>query len=335
MSTIKDVSKLAGVSPATVSRVINNANGVSAKTKEKVKQAIAELDFYPNAQARALVKQSTNTIGVVMSELSDPFFAIMARSIEITAEKYNANVLISTGSLNEEKERQAINSLQAQRCKAMVVNSKILSDEELIDFAHKIPGFVLINKYIEAIQERCIWLDNQQGGFNMAQYILEMGHSNVLVLSTKNKVYDASRRLAGIQSAFTQAHKILPANHIIYTSPDPQGGEKAIEQALANGIKFTAVLAYNDAVAVGAVAKLTEKGLSVPENVSVIGFDDVLLANYCSPPLTTVKYPIAVMSQKATELALTLSKNEGKVSQTINTYKYKPIIIKRSSVSWG
>lgn len=333
MATIKDVAKASGLSPATVSRVLNNAPKVSQKAKAKIERAIAELGFHPNANARALVTKSTNTIGVVISELADPFFAQMVSSIEKEAKKKKMKVLISTGSLDAKKELQAIKSLQAQRCDAMVVNSKALDDDILIDLAKKIPGFVLINKFIPEISERCIWLDNIKGGETMAKYIASLGHKKIAVLSTKEKVYDATRRLEGIHNALNELNLPLPEKQIVYSSPDPAGGEQAIAELIDNKVEFTAVLAYNDAMAAGAISKLVDLGYQIPSQLSVVGFDDVLIAKYCMPQLTTIKYPIDIMAQKATELALKLSKNTAEETLFSQTYKYTPILIKRSSAS--
>tara|TARA_R110002153_G_scaffold25502_1_gene80705 strand:- start:7382 stop:8389 length:1008 start_codon:yes stop_codon:yes gene_type:complete len=333
MATIKDVAKLAGASPATVSRVLSSNAVVSPKTKARVEKAIAELDFRPNAHARALVSKSTNTIGVVISQLADPFFAQMASSIENVAKKRKFKVLISTGSLDAQKELTAIKSLQAQRCEAMVVNSKALADDVLIDLAQRIPGFVLINKFIPQISQRCVWFDNIAGGKVMADYIASLGHTDIVVLSTKDRIYDATHRLNGIRQSLS-AHNInLPQEHIAHGSPDYAGGRSTIEQLIQQDIKFSAVLCYNDAMATGVISALTDLGIRIPEDVSIVGFDDVLLAKYCMPKLTTVKYPIDIMARKATELALSLIAKDQTPNKNAKDYQYKPFLVKRESAT--
>lgn len=331
MATIKDVAKLAGVSSATVSRVLNEADKVSPKTKERIDKAIVTLDFRPNANARALVKQTNNVIGVVISQLASPFFAKMVSSIEYAAKKKNFNVIISTGSLVADKELQAIQSLRAQGCQAIVVNSKVLADDVLIDLAKSIPGFVLINKFIEEIADRCVWFDNIRGGFIMAKYILSLGHTDIAILSTKHNIHDASRRLKGIKRAFFE-HKIkLKKDNIYYASPDYIGGKKAVEELIDKGQKVTAILCYNDGMATGAISALTEKNYLIPEDISIVGFDDVFLAQYCMPKLTTIKYPIDIMAVKATELALSLIDKKSQGSNFIKDFKYSPYLVKRDS----
>lgn len=331
MKTIKDVAKLAGVSPATVSRVLNDSSKVNSQTRIRIEQAIAELDFRPNASARALVNKSTRTIGVVISELADPFFAKMAKSIEFTAKKLNYKVLISTGSLDAKKEMQAINSLLAQRCDAFVVNSKVLDNQVLIDLARSIPGFVLINKYIEEIAEHCVWFDNIKGGQIMANHLANLGHKDIVVLSTYEKVHDASRRLKGIRQALHEHNIKLTLDNIEYGSPDYAGGAQTIQNLIDRGVKFSGVLCYNDAMATGVISRLTDLGYQVPEQISIVGFDDVLLAEHCMPKLTTVKYPIETMAAKATELALQLRSQSEQQMGELHSYQYAPFLVKRDS----
>ena len=330
MATIKDVAKMAGVSAATVSRVLNKSPRVSPKARSKIEKAIEALSFRPNANARALVKQDTNTLGVIISELSDPFFAAMANSIEQTASQKGLNVLLSTGGLDEERERAAIQQLIAHRCNAMVVNSKKLCDQELIAFARKIPGFVLINKYIPEIAERCVWLDNIKGGQSMARYITKLGHHNIAIFSTREKEYDATRRLQGIELGLAEAGLSISAMPLFYESHDHSGGERAVEALLASGQTFTAILAYNDAQAAGAISRLVKAGYRIPHDVSIIGFDDILQAKYCIPQLTTVRYPINIMAARATELALELC-DSSHTKQQAKTLQYTPIVIERQS----
>ncbi|GAC06846.1 LacI family DNA-binding transcriptional regulator [Paraglaciecola chathamensis] len=333
MATIKDVAKLAGVSPATVSRVLSSTVVVSPKTKARIEKAIAELDFRPNAHARALVSKSTHTIGVVISQLADPFFAQMASSIENVAKKRKFKVLVSTGSLDAQKELTAIKSLQAQRCEAMVVNSKALPDDVLIDLAQRIPGFVLINKFIPQISERCVWFDNVGGGKVMADHIASLGHTQIAVISTKDRIYDATHRLNGIRESLNDYQIPLLDEYIAHGTPDYDGGRAAVESLVLRGCQFSAVLCYNDAMATGVISALTDLGKKIPDDVSVVGFDDVLLAKYCMPKLTTVKYPIDIMARKATELALSFISKDQPVKQVVKDYQYKPFLVKRESAT--
>lgn len=331
MATIKDIASAAGVSLATVSRVINDGPKVGKETRERVKKIMREMGYRPNANARALVTQRSASLGVVIAELLDPFFATLAHGIESTTRKHNVQILMSAGSIAKETELKAIETLLEHRCEAMVVHSKALDDDTLIEFAQQVPGFVLINRHIEAISNRCVWLDNEAGGRLMAEHVLHQGHKKLAVISSKYQIDDPVDRLAGIRQAIEAAGMSLPDTHVEFATPDQEGGERAIQNLLARGVEFSAVLAYNDAMASGAMTMLLDHNIQIPDQVSVVGYDDVLLAKYCRPKLTTLHYPIEMMACKAAELALQYA--NGIRAQEGITYKYTPTIVKRESVA--
>ena len=323
MATIKDIAQAAGVSLATVSRVINDGPKVGKETRKRVKRIMEEMGYRPNANARALVTKRSASLGVVLAELHDPFFAMLAHGVETVTRKNNVQILLSAGSIEQDTERRAIEILLEHRVEAMVVHSKALDDQTLIDFAKQIPGFVLIN--------RCVWLDNVTGGRLMAEYAIGQGHKSLAVISSQYRIDDPNHRLQGIREAMKAAGIDLPESMIEYASPDQEGGELAMQNLLATGAKFTSVLAYNDAMASGAMTMLQDHGISVPDDVSVVGYDDVLLAKYCRPKLTTLRYPIEMMAAKAAELALKYA--SGIQPEEGLTFKYTPTIVKRDSLT--
>lgn len=330
MATIKDIAKAAGVSLATVSRVINNGPKVGDGTRERIKKIMEEMDYRPNANARALVTKRSASLGVVLAELQDPFFATLAHGIELVTRPQNVQILMSAGSIEKATELKAIETLLEHRCEAMVVHSKALDDQTLINFASQVPGFVLVNRYVPEIGNRCVWLDNVTGGRTMARYIVSQGHRKIAVISSKYPIEDPGHRIQGIREELQESGISLPDSCIEYSTPDQEGGETAVQNLLAKGKKFTAVMAYNDAMASGAMTVLQDHNIDVPNAVSVIGYDDVLLAKYCRPKLTTLRYPIEVMAMRAAELALRYA--AGERPEPNITFKYAPTVVKRESV---
>ncbi len=330
MATIKDIATAAGVSLATVSRVINDGPKVGAATRERVKQTMAAMGYRPNANARALVTRRSASLGVVLAELRDPFFATLAHGIERVARPQNVQILMSAGSIQQDTERRAIETLLEHRCEAMVVHSKALDNDALINFAGQVPGFVLINRYIPEIAHRCVWHDNVAGGRTMARYIANQGHRKVAVISSKYQIEDPGQRIQGIREALAELGIELPDSCIEFSTPDQEGGETAVQNLLAKGLEFTAIMAYNDAMASGAMSTLLDHNIDVPNAVSVIGYDDVLLAKYCRPKLTTLRYPIEVMAMRAAELALRYA--AGERPEPGITFKYAATVVKRESV---
>lgn len=334
MATIKDVARVAGVSVASVSRVLNHGPKVSKETIEKVSRVIQELNYTPNANARALVTQKSTTLGVVIPDLVDPFFASLAQGVEQVARQNNMQLLLSTGLVSAETEMQAINLLIERRCDVMVVHSKKLSDNVLIELSHKVPGLVLIDRYIKKMVHRCVWLDNLEGGKIAARHLLALEHKNFACISSKYQIDDPLLRLQGFQSELQSAGTKIATDLIAYDEPTLQGGETATQKLLASGKIFSALFVYNDAMAIGAISTLEDNGFKVPSDVSVLGFDDVLLSRYSRPKLTTLNYPIEKMAMQAANIGIELT-SKHLISTTDTNYKHIPRLVKRESTSFN
>ncbi|MCJ8292937.1 MAG: LacI family DNA-binding transcriptional regulator [Colwellia sp.] len=333
MATIKDVARIAGVSVASVSRVLNNGPKVSKKTIENVLKVVKDLNYTPNANARALVTQKSTTLGVVIPDLIDPFFASLANGVEQVARQKNMQLLLSTGLVSAETEMRAINLLIERRCDVMVVHSKKLSDQALIDLANKVPGLVLIDRYIEEIAQRCVWLDNLEGGKIAARHLLALNHQSFACISSKHQIDDPLLRLQGFQQELKSAGVDIEESLIEYGEPTLQGGEMATQKLLASGKRFSALFVYNDAMAIGAISTLEDNGFKVPSDISVLGFDDVLLSRYSRPKLSTLNYPIEEMAMQATNIGLELTAKQADMNKNSN-YKHIPRLVKRESTNY-
>lgn len=330
MATIKDVAKEAGVSIATVSRVINKSPKASPAAVETVTQAMRKLGYRPNANARALVSQSTNTVGVVVADVSDPFFGALVKAVDTVARNCGKQILIGCGYHNADTEREAIELLINSRCESLVIHSKALSNEELIAFAKEVPGLVLINRYIPEIAERCIALDNHKGAYLATEYLIRHGHKNIGYICSDHDIEDAEQRRAGYLDALKAHNLSCSESYIEYASPDGEGGEKAMTNLLAKNLPITAIAAYNDYMAAGALSVLDENGVNVPDQISLIGFDDGLIAKYLRPKLTTVHYPIQMMAEQAAQLSLQLAKGD---ANERDIRIFVPTLVRRLSVS--
>ncbi|MGF1702317.1 substrate-binding domain-containing protein [Photobacterium makurazakiensis] len=329
MATIKDVAKLSGVSVATVSRVINKSPKASKASVESVTKAMRELGYRPNANARALVSQSTNTVGVVVGDVSDPFFGVMLKAIDNVARQNGKHVLIGNGYHDAKTEREAIELLINSRCESLIIHSKGLSNQELIDFAHEVPGLVIINRYIPEIATRCIALDNHKGAYLATEYLIKHGHKRIGYISSTYDIEDTQQRRAGYTDALQANNIKVDENFIEYGHPDEEGGETAMTNLLSKNLGLTAVATYNDYMAAGCLSVMDENGISSPQDVSIIGFDDGIIAKYLNPKLTTVRYPINIMAEQAAQLSLQLAKAENK-----NEYPrmFVPTLVRRRSV---
>ncbi|WP_060982284.1 substrate-binding domain-containing protein [Vibrio splendidus] len=330
MATIKDVAKEAGVSIATTSRVINNAPHTSETAITAVKAAMEKLGYRPNANARALVSKSSNAIGVLVNDVSAPFFGSMIKAIDTVASEQEKQLLIGSGYHDATKERNAINLLINSRCESLVVHSKGISDEELVKLANEVPGLVLINRIVPDIESRCIALDNRRGSYIATEYLIKNGHKHIGYICSSHNIEDAHDRLAGYLDALKD-NGIEPSDEYIeYGEPDELGGEQAMVNLMAKNTDITAIATYNDYMAAGCLALLQENGVRIPEDMSVIGFDDGHIARFIYPRLTTIRYPIQVMANQAVKLSLQLASDEPKEQSEHKLFM--PILVRRASV---
>ncbi|MEX6425254.1 substrate-binding domain-containing protein [Providencia manganoxydans] len=329
MATIKDVAREAGVSVATVSRVINQSPKASKASIACVKSAMDKLGYRPNAAARALVSQSSDTIGVLVNDVSDPFFGTMVKAVDAVAHKNGKHILICNGYHTAQEERQSIELLINNRCDGLVIHSKALSDDELIEFAEEVPCMMLINRHIDAIAGRCISLNNYKGAYIATEHLIRHGHTKIAYISSNHNIEDVEQRLQGYRDALKQHAITLSDSYIEYGVPYGEGGEQAMTNLLTKSLEITAVVSYNDFMAAGALAVLDENNILSPEQISVIGFDDVLIARYIHPRLTTIRYPIQMMAETATELSLSLARQ---APMKASGLVYSPTLVQRHSV---
>lgn len=329
MATIKDVALLSGVSVATVSRVINHSPKASQASRDAVFKAMHELNYHPNANARALAHQNNDTLGLIVADVSDPFFGTMVKAVEQVAQATGNFLLIGNGYHDAAKEKHVIEQLIGHRCSGLVVHAKMLPDEELIQMMSYVPGMVLINRIVPGFESRCVALDDRYGSWLATRHLIQEGHKKIGFLCSNHQISDSQDRLQGYLDAL-QEHNIPVDERLISRgSPDELGGEAAMTELLSRGQQMTAVVCYNDSMAAGALSVLSDNGIDVPQDLSLVGFDDVLISRYLRPRLTTVRYPIIAMATQAAELAIALAKG-GTLPQT--THMFSPTLVRRHSV---
>ncbi len=241
MATIKDVAKLAGVSIATASRVINNAPHTSEAAIVAVKEAMQSLGYRPNANARALVSKSSHTIGVLVNDVSAPFFGTMVKAIDTVACEQGKQLLIGSGYHDANKERNAIELLINSRCESLVVHSKGMSDQELVSLADEIPAMVVINRVVKGIESRCIALDNHRGSYLATEFLIRSGHKHIGYICSSHNIDDAKDRLAGYRDALRDNGIAIREEYIEYGEPDETGGEQAMISIMAKNLPITAL----------------------------------------------------------------------------------------------
>jgi LacI family transcriptional regulator len=330
MANIYEVAELAGVSLATVSRVISPAAKVSDKTRQKVLSAMKQLGYQPNSIAQSLATRSSNTVGVLVSELSGPFYGAMLSAIEATLRAAGKFVLVAAGHSKEEQEREGIRFLVGRNCDAVICHVEALSDKYLVEQNAKSTPVVIVNRKVRGIADRCFSLDNERGGYLAAQSLLKLKHRKIAYISGPLDWVDARQRLEGHKRALAEAGVSFDSRLLYEGDYHETGGTEALNHLFQKGIAFTAVICANDEMAAGAMAAAHDRGLRLPEELSIVGFDDAPISRYVYPKLSTVHYPITDMSRMAARWVLKNVYQQGDVD---GQRVFEPNYIQRDSVT--
>jgi len=328
LATIKHVSEHAGVSQATVSRVINGTSRVSHDKKLKVEKAIKELGYRPNSIAQALASSRTGSVGIVVPELGGPFYSGMLHCIEDNLRRFGYHAVVTAGSNTEQGQRESVEFLLGRRVDALILHTQLLSDDYLIALEEQGIPVVLVNRFVPEMAQSCIDIDNEVGGMLATQYLLQMGHKEIACITGPLDKSDARGRLQGYRRALEEAGIEYNETLVLEAGFTEETGVSAVKKLLKRKCSFTAVFASNDHMAFGAFEELRSGGLSIPEDVSLVGFDNILFARYLTPGLTTINFPIEQMSIEAVQLTIQkLNKNRRDVN-----FKLSPSLVVRNSV---
>jgi LacI family transcriptional regulator len=292
--TVLDVARVAKVSISTVSRILNGSARVSAEKREAVEAAIRALDFKPNLFARSLKMGTTMTVGLVTQDIESPFFTRVMRGIEDALNGSGYAPIIVSGHWNAKEEEERIRLLMARRVDGIVIITGRLDDATVRELALRQP-IVMAGRAMSARNVRSVYFDQEHGGFLATRYLLSMGHRRIAFIAGVRDHLDAQHRFAGYCRALEEAGVAYDEALIQYGDFTESGGVLAMTRLLDTQQAFTAVFAANDQTAIGARGVLHRRGIRVPDDISLVGFDDLPVSAYLTPPLTTVRQPLFEM----------------------------------------
>jgi LacI family transcriptional regulator len=287
-STIADVANRAGVSTATVSRVLSGMGGARPATRERVVDAARELGYRPSGVARSLKLRTTRTYGLIVTDIENPFFPQLVRAVEDAARNDGYAVLLCNAADDPDREGAYLDLLVDRRVDGVVIAASSLGvhHREWLDAA-PLP-VVLVNCSAPGVRHPSIASDNRAGGRLAAEHLVTLGHRRIGALTAPARNVDAPDRLEGVRSALEAAGLDASAIPVATGDAGVAGGERAMRELLGGAPDTTGVVAYNDLTAIGAIRAVRASGRVVPDDVSVVGFDDVDLAAFVDPPLTTI-----------------------------------------------
>jgi len=306
VASITEVARLAGVSTATASRVMSDADyPVSAAARSRVLDAARTLDYVPNALARGLIKSRVPVVGVIVHDITDPYFAEVVRGVEDAASPAGFLVITCSSERDPERERSYVRLLRSMRAAAIIFAGSGLDDPALNEelpkhlAAMREQGAAVVHLSPHALGEPEIEVDNAGGVAALVSALIDLGHRRIAFLAGPHALYVARARLAGYRAGLAAAGIAADERLVVQTSFDREGGALGVDTLLAGEAPFTAVCASNDQLALGALERLRTLGIAVPGAVSVAGFDDISMASMTAPSLSTVRLPLREMGRLA------------------------------------
>ncbi len=330
MATIKDVARLAGVSTTTVSHVINKTRFVAEVTQEKVMEAVRQLNYSPSAVARSLKCNSTRSIGMLVTQSTNPFFSEVIDGVESYCYRQGYTlILCNTGGIYE-KQKEYIRMLAEKRVDGILVMCSDLTEELLnvLDSYSDIPKVIMDWGPLTSQADKII--DNsEEGGYLATKYLIQNGHKDIACLSGHFTKAACQERIQGYRRAMNEADLPINEDWILEGNFECDTAVLAADKIIAMDNKPTAVFCFNDTMALGLMSRLQQRGIRVPEDISVIGYDNIEISEYFSPPLTTIHQPKRRVGKNAFEILLQRIKNK---EHERRVFEMHPEIVERDSV---
>ncbi|WP_346766923.1 LacI family DNA-binding transcriptional regulator [Lysinibacillus sphaericus] len=325
--TIKDIAKQAGVSITTVSRVLNEKEeGMSPKTREKVLKVMEEVDFQPNQFARGLVTKRSKIFGLIIPNISNPYFPELCRGVEDEANEREYSLIICNSDDQSDKEKRYLRLLEEQQVDGIIFSAKDSlesSDEEQLSRA-KIP-FVLVDRGKNEKNHSSVFLDNDKGGYLAGKHLTELGHRKIACIIGPKSISLTIDRLEGFKRALAESGVELLPSHIIEGDFQMEMAYQKSKDLILKK-EVTAIFAFNDVMAFGVYRMAHELGIHIPRDLSIVGFDDIPLVSALIPMLTTIRQDTYLMGREAVKLLI--QKLENNETQSI---MFNPTLVVRES----
>ena len=308
MATMKDVAQLAGVSTATVSRALMNPEKVSVSTRKRVETAVLEAGYSPNTLARNLRRNESKTIITIVPDICDPYFAEIIRGIEDAAVENDYLVLLGDSGQQKKRESSFVNLVFTKQADGML----LLGTDHPFDVSKpeqkNLPPMVMACEFAPELELPTVHIDNLTSAFEAVNYLAQLGHKRIAQISGPTTATLCKFRQQGYQQALRRAGVSMNPAYSTVGDFTFEAGAQAVRQLLALPEQPTAIFCHNDAMAIGAIQEAKKLGLRVPQDLSIVGFDDIQFAQYCDPPLTTISQPRYEIGRQAMLMMLDLLK---------------------------
>lgn len=306
MATLSDVAAEAGVSPTAVSRYLNNRIDLPQATRDRIDAAIAKLDYRPNLLARRLSTGKAEAISLVSPDIANPFFAELAAAVEREAHAHGYAIYISSTSGDLDQEADAIRRMADGHVDGLIMMTNRVDDGRLAALLDGRDNVVLLDEAIDGVSVPGVFVENETGAYQATRHLIEKGHRDIAVIAGPTRLMSVTERLAGFERAMKEAHLPVRPGWMMLGDYSRSYGRSAAAVLLDAPVRPTAILACSDYIAIGVMQAVRSRGLVIPDDLSLVGFDDMAFAELVDPPLTTVRQPLAEMGRLAVQYLLAL-----------------------------
>jgi len=334
--TIKEIAKLSGVSQATVSRVLNNSASVKEETKRRIEKIIEEYHYTPNAVARSLSKNETNNIGVIIPDISNPFFCEVIKGVSSVANENGLNIILCDTHENQQKEIHFLNSLKNEKLKGIIITPVSDTYQFDSDYSNLLEGMnvpiILVDRDVKYSNFDGVFIDNIKGAFEATSALIQEGHRNIAVIAGPTTSKPGRDRLIGYKKEYMMNNIPINEELIFYGDFGLESGYNNAKKILNSKHKPTAIFSCNNLMTIGVLKALTELHLQIPDDIALIGFDDIEILDTLGFKISSISRPTFEMGEIAMEMLINQLKNRNKAKDnTVNRVTLIPQLILRGS----
>lgn len=313
-ATIHDIAKASGVSQATVSRVLNDSGYVKDETRDKVLKVIKELNYAPSAIARSLSTSKTNTIGVIVPDINNPFFGEVIKGISEVADKYDLNIILCDTDESMEKELKALKLLKEQRIRGIIITPTSAEDDYNSEYLATLENLgipvVLVDGHVKYTTFSGVFVDNIKGGFEATEALIKAGHEKIAIITGRMNSKPAQDRFLGYKKAFSIHNLPIRDEYIFYGDYKQQSGYKFTKEILQMKDRPTAIFTNSNMTTLGCLKAIYESELRIPEDIALVGFDRIDILTIAGINISFVNGPTHEMGRKCMEMLVEILKNK-------------------------
>ncbi|UYP07291.1 LacI family DNA-binding transcriptional regulator [Priestia megaterium] len=326
--TIYDVANEAGVSISTVSKVLNNTGSIAEKTRKRVRETMRELNYQPSVVAS--VKKRIQTIGLLIPNIANPFMAEIARGIENHVKKYGFSLMICSTDNNLKNEIEYISILKQKYVDGVIIATGLKENKAIKELLKAEIPVTLLSRDVASLAVDTVLVDDFLGGYQATEHLISLGHEKIAIITEDINFPTIQARVEGYKKALEEAGLEYDENLVFSNNTSVDEGNRSTRELLTSTSPPTAIFASTEFLAIGAIQGARELAVKVPEELSIIGFDNTVLSTICDPPLTTIAQPIQEMSQKVVELLVAEIENPKETKQRV---VLSPRLVVRKSTS--